>query len=186
MFPTGVCTADLARDLYSITTEAPPLRPINRFRALLRMSAALTMPYMSFHPDFWIATAAAAPLIATTTAVALVPSFEALRRTRDGRLAANPVSVVLYVLGGVVGEANFIFQAIVLATSLKSLAGGNDSAVVSMGAIEQFELNGLILVFVQTVLVGVASTVPQRRRSRGPEDYPGEVQASAATLSPED
>jgi hypothetical protein len=138
------------------------------------------MAYVSVNPDFWVATAAAAPLIATATAVAMTPAFEAWKRTRDGRPVASVHARWLYLSALLLGEGNFTLQAFVLFQSLRVLAGEKGNMVgFGISGIAKAEGIGLLLILLLTGLTGFASAFPDRLHRRG-LDYPGDPGDPAA------
>lgn len=113
---------------------------------------------MTFHPDFWVATATAAPVIALA---AIVSSGTVMRQATA--MAGSPddplrpyglVSSWLLLIAAAVNYPNIFMQAYILYWSLKSLsagANGNVSPLVAM----VLTIVGVVLVFVSTFASGV-------------------------------
>ena len=124
-----------------------------------------SLPHMAYHEAFWLATAAAAPVIALANTVTLGDGIRLLNVDRSVRKRMGRFTwayFCLFPLG--LSAINYAAQTYVLVEALHSLAAGRDKA--SMTSATALVTYGLAYVALTAMLNGIARLLVARTARR--------------------
>jgi uncharacterized membrane protein YbhN (UPF0104 family) len=118
-----------------------------------------------FNDPFWVAIAAAAPIIGLASVVTADQQMRALVRTLDQMITRGRQPPGGLLSAFVFSYVNWFLQAVALLVALLSL--GYHFDFLPKGLIVAMEFLGMMLVMMPTVIPMVRTTVQANRLSRG-------------------
>jgi len=106
------------------------------------------------HESFWVAVAAASPIIALANQITLTDPFRGLRQLPSPGVMAGRAAVTSYFVGG----ANLLAQAAALGIALVSLAASEDAFSWAVGLAVTLEIVGLLSIGTTAGLLGLTTS----------------------------
>lgn len=141
------------------------------------------MPGVAYSPDFWIAAAAGAPVIALANTVVMIDAaplrLKALLLKDDDTSAPISRSVGSVIWPMIASSLSYLAQTVALNLSLASLAKGRNEGPV--GLVTDFEVYGLLVLMLISVNLGHDRIVTFTRNSGPPDPVPGNNPAAGSS-----